>query len=383
MNPHTFVAKSQSKQNTKRIWIDLDNTPHVPFFEHIIEGLEQRGYTIQLTCRDAFQVCELAEFKGMNALKVGKHYGKNRIAKIFGLIYRSVQLAPHILKNKPSLGISHGARSQILLCNLLNIPSVLLADYEHARHAPMAKPKWMIIPEVIPNSAVCCSEDRILKYPGIKENVYVPGFKPDPSLLKTLGLCDRCMLVTVRPPATEAHYHNPESEKLFARLMTRLCETQDLQIVLLPRNKSQAEQLKRDHVGWFLDRKTIVPARAVDGLDLIWYSDLVVSGGGTMNREAAALGVPVYSIFRGEMGAIDKHLKACGQLVLIQSIEDIDRKIDLKRRDKQGEDFPNSHATLKTILDHIDHIYGSYHPILNIPAVLKEANKLPPKKGPV
>jgi uncharacterized protein len=348
-----------AQHQLKKIWIDLDNTPHVPFFQPIIKGLEQRGYSIQLTGRDAFQVCELAEHVGMKIIKVGKHYGKNRIAKIFGLVYRAIQLAPHILPNKPMLGISHGARSQLLLCNFLNIPSVLLADYEHARHVPFAKPTWMIVPEVIPNDAVCCADDRILKYPGIKENVYASGFRPDPELREFLRLRGTSILVTVRPPATEAHYHNPESEKLFLRLMVRLSNSKDVQTVLLPRNGIQTEQIIKEHPEWFVDRKTIIPARAVDGLNLIWHSDLVVSGGGTMNREAAALGVPVYSIFRGKMGAVDRNLNKDGQLVLIERIEDVDQKIRLIPRDRRAIVPPNSNATLEKIMDHIDYIFRS------------------------
>jgi predicted glycosyltransferase len=355
----TDCCQVKGKQQSRKIWIDLDNTPHVPFFKPIIKGLEQRGYSIQLTGRDAFQVCELAERSGMKIIKVGKHYGKNRIAKIFGLVYRALQLAPYILPNKPMLGISHGARSQLLLCNLLNIPTVLLADYEYARIVPFAKPTWMIVPEIIPNAAVCCINDKILKYPGIKENVYAPGFIPDPTLRGSLGLRDMSIVVTVRPPATEAHYHNPESEELFDRLMTRLNDSEDVQTILLPRNNMQAEHLTQKHPKWFVDHKTIIPAKAVDGLNLIWQSDLVVSGGGTMNREAAALGVPVYSIFRGKMGAVDRNLNKDGQLVLIECIEDVDRKIKLEPRDRSPRALLNSTKTLECILDHIDYIFRS------------------------
>jgi len=47
-----------------KIWIDLDNTPHVPFFKPIIRELEKRGHEVVLTARDAFQVCELADRMG-------------------------------------------------------------------------------------------------------------------------------------------------------------------------------------------------------------------------------------------------------------------------------------------------------------------------------
>jgi predicted glycosyltransferase len=340
----------------RKVWIDMDNTPHVPFFEPIINNLINRGYSVQLTGRDAFQVSDLAKLKGMKILQIGRHYGKNRIAKLFGLYYRALQLMPHVTHNSPVLAVSHGSRSQIFLCKMLGIPAILLADYEYAKHLPFEKPTWMIIPEVIPEDAVCCAPDRILKYPGIKENVYVSGFQPDPTFLGRTGLNDANIIVTVRPPATEAHYHNPESDALLYRVMARLNSANDVQVVLLPRNKAQTTHLAELHPDWFSSGKLVVPT-ALDGLNLIYYSDLVISGGGTMNREAAALNVPVYSIFRGRIGAIDRYLNECGRLVLIESIGDVDSKIQLKRRNRQNGTGSTDQATLEKIVEHIEYIY--------------------------
>ena len=114
------------------------------------------------------------------------------------------------------------------------------------------------------------------------------------------------MVVTVRPPATEAHYHNPESEELFAESLRLLAQTRSARAITLPRNARQGEQLRREWADLIANGTMIIPDTPVDGLNLIWFSDLVISGGGTMNREAAALGVPVYSIFRGKIGAVDK-----------------------------------------------------------------------------
>src|SRR3954454_11000424 len=115
-----------------RIWIDLDNTPHVPFFKPIIRELEQRGHTVVLTARDAFQVCELAEKLELKCERIGRHYGKKPVMKIAGLLWRSLQLFPIVLRGKPQIAVSHGSRSQILLCNLLRIPTIMVMDYEHA-----------------------------------------------------------------------------------------------------------------------------------------------------------------------------------------------------------------------------------------------------------
>ena len=351
--PHVI---SGAVTQRKKIWIDLDNTPHVPFFEPIIEKLTERGFEVVLTARDAFQVCELADQKELRYTKVGRHYGKNKLIKVLGLFYRALQLAPFALREKPALALSHGARSQIIISNLLRIPTVLMADYEFAQYLPLMRPTWEMVPEVIPDASLYCARDRIRKYPGIKEDVYVSRMRRDPDFLKGLGVTPDEMLITVRPPATEAHYHNPESETLFVEFMERACRQSSVRIVLLPRNNRQGEVIRKNWPRWFDDSRTIIPRAAVDGLNLLWHSDLVVSGGGTMNREAAALGVPVYSIFRGKIGAIDLHLEKEGRLVMIENAEDVARKIKLLRRARNGHANGSNGKVLSVVINHIDDI---------------------------
>jgi predicted glycosyltransferase len=337
------------------IWIDLDNTPHVPLFAPIAAELERRGFRVVLSARDAFQVCELAQKKGLTCRKIGRHSGKNKFRKLAGLLCRALQLLPVALRDKPVIGLSHGSRSQILACNLLGIPTVLMADYEFAQYPPMMRPTWEMAPDVIPDSALSCRPDRILKYPGIKEDVYVPEFRADPTLRSTLGLGAESIIAVVRPPATEAHYHNPEAEGLFARFMDRACRTDQVRVVLLPRNKKQGDLIKTTWPGWFEKGRTIIPKEAVDGLNLIWNADLVMSGGGTMNREAAALHVPVYSVFRGKIGAVDQQLQKEGRLVLAQTIEEVDR-IALVRRTQNGNGDATTAPALAAVVQNIIHV---------------------------
>ena len=341
----------------RRVWIDLDNTPHVPFFKPIIRELENRGYKVVLTARDAFQVCELADQSGLVYKKIGRHYGKNKVLKVIGLVWRSLQLLPFILKGKPIVGLSHGSRSQILLCNLLRIPTVMIMDYEHAQTPLLLRPRWEIVPDVLFNESLHCkAKERIRKYNGIKEDVYAPEFKPDPTLRQQLHLDDKHVIVTVRPPANEAHYHNPESETLFVKFMERVFITSGVKAVLLPRNKNQENDIKTNWPQWFQDSKVIIPNEAVDGLNLLWHSDLVVSGGGTMNREAAALGVPVYSIFRGKSGAVDRHLQSQGKMMLIESIDDVQNKILLIPRERNSLPVSGPREALREILEQIEDI---------------------------
>jgi predicted glycosyltransferase len=344
------------KPRKPKIWIDLDNTPHVPLFEPIVEELMSRGFPLFVTARDAFQVCELADKQRFGYLKVGRHYGKHRLLKAAGLVYRSAQLAPLVIREKPALAISHGARSQLLLGNWLKIPTILMEDYEYCQFPPTMRPTWVIAPTVIPDAMLPSKNGHIRKYTGIKENVYSWRFNPNPALLEELGIANSDLMITVRPPATEAHYHNRQSEELFERFMHRACRTPGARVVLLPRNARQGELIRNQWPDWFKHNVTIIPSGAVDGLNLLWHSDLVVSGGGTMNREAAALGVPVYSIFRGNIGAVDRYLHEEKKLVLIDSNESVERDIQLVKRNRQAISEITSKRTLQEIVDTIEEI---------------------------
>ena len=352
----TKGKKTQGKSGVeptgkRKIWIDLDNSPHVPFFLPIIEELRKRGYPVLLTARDSYQVRDLLEFHKLQCKVIGKHYGKFRLFKAAGTFFRVLQLLPWMFREKPDLGVSLGSRAQIIACLILRIPTILAFDYEHSSKTGFFHPNWVFIPAVVSESMVPLKKDRIMKYPGLKEDVYVPKFHPDPSVLKVLGIGDQELVVTLRPPATEAHYHNPESETLFEAALEFLIHEPEVRVVLLPRNDRQAVTLRDRWPEAIASRKIVIPGQVVNGLSLIWYSDLVISGGGTMNREAAALGVPVYSIFRGKIGAVDRYLAGQGRMVLLEKVEDIKGRIALIRRDKSSQPHSSDNGVLNSIVE--------------------------------
>lgn len=346
----------------RKIWIDLENSPHIPFFEPIIEELKKRNCEVVLTARDCFQVCELADMAGLQYRTIGRHYGKNRIAKLLGLGIRVLQLAPFIIRQKPTISVSHGSRSLSVLSALLGIPTVIIMDYEYAdqrltKWLGSPSKKWIVTPEVIPSSIFekfGMLKDHVLHYPGIKEDVYVPFFQPDPSVKDVLRITPEDIVVTIRPPATEAHYHNPESEKLLMEVFKVLGEQPKVKTILLPRTPKQGAEIRESQPELFATGRMMVPEHAVNGLDLIWYSDLVISGGGTMNREAAALGIPVYSLFRGTLGAVDKHLAATGKLILLQSTRDVRERLKVVNREKSANFTPGRSAALEAVVTHIN-----------------------------
>jgi predicted glycosyltransferase len=340
----------------RRVWIDLENSPHVPLFIPIIQELEKCGYSVLVTARDCFQVRDLARFHNLPCKVVGRHYGKSKALKVAGMGIRAFQLIPSVWRDRPDLAISHGSRTQLVASWFLRIPSLVIFDYEFAQALRVIQATWVMCPEVLGQDALLFKgvvANQILTYPGIKEDVYVPRFTPDPSILAQLGLERSDIIVTLRPPATEAHYHNPESEHLLDSVLEMLAEVPDAKIVLTPRNARQEQAIRHSWPHLFANRKIIVPAEVVDGLNLIWHSDLVISGGGTMNREAAALGVPVYSIFRGHIGAVDRYLAATGRLVLLESLEDVRRNILVRHRERGRIPDRNADGALRTIVDNI------------------------------
>jgi predicted glycosyltransferase len=345
-----------------KIWIDLDNSPHVPFFAPVVDELQALGFDTVLTARDCFQVRELADLFHLRYTLIGRHYGKNTFRKVAGLGARAVQLMPTLIKEKPDLAVSHCSRSQLVASACLGIPCLFIGDYEFSTSWAVVEPTWLMCPEVIPEAAIRCEANRILRYPGIKEDVYVPRFTPDGSLRAQLGLGEQDLVVTMRPAASEAHYHNPESDALFEEAVRFLSRQPAVKLVAVPRNDKQGARLRERWADLFANGTMRVPGRVVDGLNLIWSSDLVISGGGTMNREAAALGVPVYSVFRGQIGAVDRYLSAAGRLVLLERVEDVRTKIVVARRPRQLRTAQAGSEALSSIVRQIAAIARSQRP---------------------
>jgi predicted glycosyltransferase len=361
--PARIEAFVGSRKVRRKVWIDIDNSPHVPLYIPIIHELERHGVELLLTARNMYQVCELLEYFKLSCKVIGGHWGKNNILKILNNCVRVAQLIPTVREAKPDLAISHGSRAQLLAAKVLGIPSIMMHDYEHNFKTGFVEAEWVLMPDVIPDGVMTKKSDRILRYPGLKEDVYIPRFHPDPSILTQLGIVPGDLVVTVRPPATEAHYHTHESDVLFAETMRLLSSHPHVRAVTLPRNARQSQQLKSEWKDLISAGSMIIPAAAVDGLNLMWFSDLVVSGGGTMNREAAALGVPVYSIFRGKIGAVDHYLAQQGRLTLLATTDDVRTKIKVARWNRpahpEARNIPALQCIVNTIIAAMS---GTLHP---------------------
>lgn len=308
-----------------RIWIDLANSPHVPFFRSLTNEFIQRNHEIIVTARAFAETVELAKAAGFTPDVIGGHGGGRISGKAGNLVQRALALGRWARGRNIDLAVSHNSYSQILAARALSLRTVTLMDYEHqpANHLALRLASRVIVPQAFPDAALSrfgAPAAKVRQYAGLKEDVYLADFQSDPEFagqLRNLGINSEDILVTARPPATEALYHRFENE-LFDKLIERLSSTPSVKVVLLPRNESQ-----RSLYSMKSRPSLILPPGALDGANLIAHSDLVVSAGGTMNREAAALGIPAASIYLGEWSAVDQSLVEEGRLLRISTAEGV------------------------------------------------------------
>jgi uncharacterized protein len=313
-----------------RIWVDLTNSPHVLVMRPVIDKLRQRGHEVEVTARDFAQTLELCERFGMPHTAIGRHRGGRIAAKARGLAERSYALAKWARGRRFDRALGHGSNDITIAAALLRIPSATTFDYEWAtvqHNVNCRLAATVVVPDAIPPERLYRygARGKIRTYPGLKEEYYLSDFEPDPAILADLGLDPVRPVAVVRTPPAVSLYHRFEND-LFARVLGRLA---DVQTVVLPRTPEQRREL--EHAGRF-----IVPERAIDAQSLVAYADVVVSAGGTMNREAVALGTPVYTVFEGRLGAVDERLIAQGRLRRLTSPEEL--QIAKRPRPEGAED---------------------------------------------
>ena len=361
-----------------RLWIDLANSPHVPFFRALIDRFVAQGHEIAITARDFAETVPLAKAANLSIEVIGVHGGRQVSAKAGNLVSRAWSLAGWARKRKFDLAISHNSYSQILAAGALRLKSVTLMDYEYqpANHLAFRLTSRIIVPSSFPERRLRrygASPRKVRRYHGTKEDVYLADFKTDPtfsSQLSQLGIGPDNVLVLMRPPAHDALYHRFQNE-LFDEALYRLLARENVRVVLLPRNDAQRSHYGRLGLGEQASSpagvdtarpgltrnatnssqqartpalpgpRLIIPTVPMDGANLIAASDLVISAGGTINREAAALGIPVASVYAGKWAAVDEELIKEGRLRRLSKAQDIenlviDKKQDMKPRRSLG-----------------------------------------------
>jgi len=291
-----------------RVWIDITAAAHVLVFRPLLALLRERGAEVEITARDYSQTLELLELHGIEATVLGAHGGRSRAGKAVSLLSRLRALRSWARGRRFDLALAHGSHELTMTARRLGIPSSTTFDYEFAwlQHQLGCRAATIVVvPEAIPAERIeryGVRPDELLRYAGLKEEYYLSDFEPDPAVLDTVGTNRDRVLVVVRTPPDVSLYHR-HANRLFPTVVAALGHDERVCAVVLPRTTRQ-----RDDISALELPSVIVPERAVDAQSLIALADLVVSAGGTMNREAAALGVPVYTTYGGRLGAVDEML---------------------------------------------------------------------------
>lgn len=314
-----------------RVWIDLTNSPHVLVMRPVIAALRKDGHHVEVTARDFAQTLELCRRLGIDHVEIGAHAGDKLTAKARNLAGRSLALARWARGRRFDVAIGHASNDVMVAAKLLRIPSATAFDYEWAtlQHQVNCRlARAIVVPDAIPPERLdrYGGRGKLRRYPGLKEEYYLADFEPDAAVLDELGLDAAKPIAVVRTPPDASLYHRHESP-VFPRVLERLRDR--AQTVVLPRTARQREEIDAIAGGAFKNEtpgalRLIVPAHAIDAQSLIAYADLVVSGGGTMNREAVALGTPVFTTFEGRLGAVDERLLAEGRLRRLEDPERVE-----------------------------------------------------------
>jgi predicted glycosyltransferase len=322
-----------------RIWIDMTAPAHPIVFRPIIARLRAAGHDVEITARDYAQTLGLLHRLGLDHHAIGRHGGASRTGKLAALLGRTARMRSFGRRGF-DLAAAHGSNDLPIVARALGIPAVDLFDYEWATFQHMIGcrlARRVIVPDAIPPERLRrygAGPRKLRRYPGLKEEYFLNDFEPDPGILEHVGADAERIIVVLRTPPTAALYHRVHNP-VYAELLDRIGSDPAIHAVVLPRLEEQAEELRRLALP-----SVIVPRHAVDGPSLVSAADLVISAGGSMNREAVALGVPVYTTFQGRMGGVDEQLLRQGKLRRLERAADVrierrDRTTPRLRRDPQ------------------------------------------------
>jgi uncharacterized protein len=312
-----------------KTWIDMTASAHVLVFRPLIRIMEERGDEVQVTARDYAQTLQLLALHGLSAEVIGRHGGRSRFQKARQMTHRLGALHQFAKGRDFDIALAHGSHELTLTARRLGIPSSTTFDYEFAtlQHQLGCRAATkVVVPEAIPPERLRpygVRPPKLVQYAGLKEEYYLSDFEPDPALLERFGVDPARVLVVLRPPPDVSLYHR-HSNPLFPMTIDHLGRLENVHAFVLPRTEEQ-----REYVRGLQLPSVILPETAVDAQSLIALADLVVSAGGTMNREAAALGVPVYTTYGGRLGGVDEELIRQGRLKPLTD----PRALDLHKRD--------------------------------------------------
>jgi hypothetical protein len=333
------------------VWIDLINSPHVLFFRTVLNELSSRGIETVVTARAFAQTRELCKLYGIEAHVIGPEGSLSRRGKVADLLHRSANLVAFARRHRLGAVLTHNSYSQLVAARFLGIPSVTTMEYEHqpANHVAFRAANWVLVPECLRGARLAsygAGAGKLRFYRGLKEEVSLAGFVPQGEYRQRIGVPESKVLAVVRPPADFALYHRAKNS-LFPQAVAKLVDYPETAVLLLPRNPRQRDDLRRGPFARF------VTDQVYDGPNLLAAADIVVSAGGCMNREAALLGTPAYSVFSGRLGCEDSFLASRGLLTLVRAQSDMPKLHIAKKPESHG-----TRVTCAALVDFVDQALG-------------------------
>ncbi|MDQ3866669.1 MAG: DUF354 domain-containing protein [Actinomycetota bacterium] len=297
-----------------KVWIDLANSPHPLLFAPVAARLHELGHEVVITARDAAQTLELARERWPSVVRIGGPSPSAPRAKAQAIAARALDLRRFARIARPDVALSHNSYAQLVAARSLGIPAVTAMDYEYqpANHVAFRFADTILLPAPLPLASVRrqgAVARKVERYDGLKEELYLGDFEPDPDVLASVGLeRDGAVIVVLRAPPSRAVYHRFDNP-VFDQALRELVARDDVRCVVLTRHPEQ-----REVVAALGAANLVVPERAVDARSLMYAADLVVGAGGTMTREAALLRVPTVSVFAGKPPCVDIWLERHGRL---------------------------------------------------------------------
>ena len=308
-----------------RVWVDVTNTAHVIVLRPLVELLEAAGHEVAITARPLSHTVELLEEWGHDHVVLGRHGGAGKAGKARAAAGRVAAMVRFGRRRRFDWGLAHGSTDLPMAGRVLRVPNTTMFDYEWAalqHHVNCRLAHRVLVPEAIPPERLArygARGPKLVRYPGLKEEYNLAGFEPDPAVLHELGLDRERVLCVVRTAPAYALYLGGSENPLLPRLLGHLCARPDVQVVVLARTAEQRADVRALGV-----EGVVVPDRTVDGRSLVAFADALVSAGGSMNREAAVLGTPVWSIFEGRLGGVDEQLVREGRLRILEDPTDVE-----------------------------------------------------------
>jgi uncharacterized protein len=309
-----------------RIWIDCSNSPHPLLFAPVARRLSTEGHEILVTARDNAQTIELARERWPAVEVIGGPSPRRRSSKVATLGQRIVDLRRWATRVRPDVALSHNSYAQIVAARSLRIPAVTAMDFEHqpANHVAFRLATTVLVPEVLPLDTIRRqggAAAKVVRYSGLKEELYIGDFEPDRAILAKVGVDPRPRILAVaRTPPTRALYHS-SSNPLFEPALRTVCSQDGVVCVVLTRHPEQVAAIQQLALS-----NCLVPTAAIDSRSLVYAADVMIAAGGTMTREAALMGIPTWTLFAGTTPAVDVWLedqKALRRLVRPDQLEDL------------------------------------------------------------